>query len=134
MGKATSEWADCPVCGECDMPLQEVGGQKVVRCCNEACASNGGGNDSARRAARAAAIGSLSIMPMSSAPKPKEGEHFKLLALDEWTESGVACRGWRLVYWLDAFDGRPAGWHGSDCGDLRHPLGWVLATSELPPA
>jgi hypothetical protein len=75
---------------------------------------------------------SLTIKPMSSAPRPKEGEHFKLLALDQWTDSGMLCQGWKLVYWLDAFERMPAGWYGDHSGDLRHPLGWVLSTNDLP--
>ncbi len=72
------------------------------------------------------------LKPMATAPRPKDGEHFRLLVLDEWHEMGEPVRDWKLVYWLDAFDGQPAGWYGKNCGDLRHPVGWVLATSELP--
>jgi hypothetical protein len=73
----------------------------------------------------------LRLKPMASAPKPKENEYFKVLVLDEWWEGGELTQGWKMVYWLDAFDGRPAGWHEKHCGDLRSPLGWVLTTAEL---
>lgn len=75
---------------------------------------------------------SLDLKPMASAPRPKEGEHFKLLVLDEWSEMGQPVRGWALVYWLEAFDGQPAGWYELHSGDLRHPVGWVLRTDALP--
>lgn len=74
----------------------------------------------------------VQLKPMATAPKPKEDEFMKLLVLDEWYEMGQPCRGWSFVYWLEAFDGRPAGWYGRDCGDLRHPVGWILSTSDLP--
>jgi hypothetical protein len=65
----------------------------------------------------------LKLKNMVSAPKPKEGENFKLLVLDEY--------GWSLVYWLDSFEGSSAGWYGDNCNDLRNPKGWIVATSEL---
>lgn len=73
----------------------------------------------------------LKLKPMASAPALKDGEPAKLLVLNEG-EEGV--RSWELVYWLDAFDGRPAGWYGRNCVDLRNPVGWVLATTDLPMA
>ena len=74
----------------------------------------------------------LSLKPMATAPRPKYDEQFRLLVLDEWTEcEGLVERDWRLVYWLEAWDGRPAGWYGNNCGDLRHPVGWVLSTASL---
>lgn len=72
------------------------------------------------------------LKPMATAPRPAGDEHFKLLVLDEWVECGKPVRDWVLVHWLDAWDGRPAGWYGRHSGDLRHPLGWVLCTSTLP--
>lgn len=69
---------------------------------------------------------------MSTAPKPKDGEYVHVLVLDEWDEGGYIARGWKLVYWLEAFDGQPAGWYGSGCLDLRNPQGWILSTAELP--
>jgi len=72
------------------------------------------------------------IKPMATAPKPKKDEQFKLLVVDEWVDSGIRCNGWRLVYWLEAFEDMPAGWYGQNCGDLCNPIGWILSTNELP--
>jgi len=74
----------------------------------------------------------LRIKPMATAPRPTGAEYFKLLVLDEWDEGGQQVRGWKLVYWQDAWSTMPAGWYGRDCGDLRHPIGWVLSTESLP--
>ena len=72
------------------------------------------------------------LKPMATAPRPKDGEHFKVLVLDEWHEAGMQCRGWKLVYWVDAWGDMPAGWCHRGHGDFRHPLGWVLTTLDLP--
>lgn len=79
-------------------------------------------------------VSQLSLKPMATAPRPTDDEYFKLLVLDEWHEMGQPVRGWALVYWLDAWDGMPAGWYGANCRDLRHPVGWVLSTASLPVA
>lgn len=141
------DWVSCPICGEDNMNATSLDedGHRLIFCVNLSCASNGGDNASALLARRApapalaaprraltAGLPEMAMKPMSSAPKPVGDEHFKILALDEWTESGQVCRGWALLYWLDAFDGSPAGWHGENCGDLRHPLGWVMTTRDLP--
>lgn len=74
----------------------------------------------------------LSLKPMATAPRPTGDEYFKLLVLDEWNEGGEQVQDWVLVYWLDAWDEMPAGWYGNSCGDLRHPIGWILCTASLP--
>jgi hypothetical protein len=73
----------------------------------------------------------FALKPMAFAPRPLEDEYLELLVLDEWQEMGAPARGWQMVHWLDAFDGRPAGWYGTNCTDLRNPQGWVLSTREL---
>lgn len=123
------DWTRCPICGESDMRRTfHDEGAPLIDCVNHVCGSNGGTNFSALTP-----VG-LELKAMASAPKPREDEDFRLLVLDEWMEMGQPCRGWTLVYWLDAFDGRPAGWHGQNCADLRHPVGWILRTSDLPTA
>lgn len=74
------------------------------------------------------------LQPMSTAPIPKDDEYFQLLVLEQYTDSysQELIKSWSLVYWLDAFDGRPAGWYGNHCTDLRNPIGWILSTSSLP--
>ena len=72
----------------------------------------------------------FALKPMATAPR-LDSWH-KVLVLDEWTEMGESCRGWALVYWLEAFDGRPAGWYGNHCCDLRNPQGWIVSTATLP--
>lgn len=74
----------------------------------------------------------FTLKPMATAPKPKEDEDLRLLVVDEWYEMGKPCRGYAFVYWLDAFDGRPEGWYGKNGSDLRHPVGWILSTRDLP--
>jgi hypothetical protein len=76
----------------------------------------------------------LKLKPMATAPKPKDDEYVQLLVLEEFQEDPHTSQAWRFVYWLDAFDGRPAGWYGNNCGDLRNPLGWVLTTKQLAEA
>jgi hypothetical protein len=66
------------------------------------------------------------LKTMRTAPRPKGDEFVQLLVLDEWLELGAPVRAWKLVYWLDAFDGRSAGWYGNNCGDLRQPAGWLM--------
>lgn len=71
----------------------------------------------------------FSLKPMSTAPQTPGSV---VLALDQWLDSGEQVQGWELVYWLDAWDDMPAGWYGENSGDLRHPLGWILCTADLP--
>lgn len=73
----------------------------------------------------------LALKPMESAPKPAPGTYPTLLVLDAWEEYGRTVKGFALVYWLDADERRPAGWHGANCTDLRNPVGWYLRTSDL---
>jgi hypothetical protein len=68
----------------------------------------------------------IEFKPMSSAP-----QHGHILALDEWAESGTTCQGYKVLYWLDAFDGMPSGWYGKNCGDLRHPKAWIISLEEF---
>ena len=135
--KAKSVWVTCPICGENDMQqTSDKEGNTLISCVNHDCGSNGGTNFSkiqTKYAPQSDALPAiLAIKPMASAPRPKDGEYVHLLVLDEWTEGGQISRAWNLVYWLDAFDGRPAGWYGNNCGDLRNPQGWILSTAELP--
>lgn len=74
----------------------------------------------------------ISLKPMSSAPKPQKGEHFTLLALCEWTECGQVVQGWKLIYWVDAFGGMPAGWCSNGHGNFVNAVGWILNTTDLP--
>ncbi len=67
------------------------------------------------------------LQPMTSAP-PCDYPSV-LLVLDEFSECGTRCRVWRLVSWHEAWDGSPAGWFGTNGGDLCHPLGWTHALS-----
>lgn len=69
------------------------------------------------------------LKPMSTAPQTIGSV---VLALDQWLDMGQPVQGWALVYWLDAWDDMPSGWYGEDSGDLRHPLGWLLSTADLP--
>lgn len=125
---AKSDWVQCPICGEGDMRrTSDEEGLSIISCVNHNCGSNGGNNKSGM-----GGFSPYAIKPMSSAPKPKRDEYFMLLVLDEWTDMGKTCRRWKLAYWLDAFDGRPAGWHGENCGDLLNPVGWILTTADLP--
>lgn len=116
------------------MPVEVVDGAEVVRCNNDNCASNGGTNDSARNPPPVKIAAGLVLRPMSTAPRPAHGQSTTLLVLDEYQEMGQPRRAWALVYWLDAFEGRPSGWYGNNCSDLRNPVGWVLCTHELPTA
>lgn len=74
----------------------------------------------------------VALKPMASAPKPKGEEYFKLLVLAEWTECGQVVRDWKLVYWVDPWDGMPGGWCHRGHGDFVTALGWVLCTKDLP--
>lgn len=56
----------------------------------------------------------MPLMPMATAPRTNSGD--KLLVVDEFMDYGQVCRAWSLVYWLDAFDGNPAGWYGKNSG------------------
>jgi hypothetical protein len=69
-------------------------------------------------------IDKIDLKPMSTAPR-KSG--VRVLVLDEWSECGQICRGYKFVYWLRSFDNMPNGWYGQHCGDLRNPQGWVLS-------
>ena len=76
------------------------------------------------------------LKPMATAPKSLDSPLInRVLVLDEFVEGGmkVRVRDWKLVYWCEAFDGWPAGWRGADWGDIRHPVGWLMAL-ETPPA
>ena len=68
---------------------------------------------------------SQQLKPMATAPRGPR----KLLVADQYYEMGQPFLRWAVVYWLDAWDSIPAGWHGDGHGDLRDPQGWLC---ELP--
>ena len=74
----------------------------------------------------------LTLKPMASAPKPKRDEHFELLVLDEITEMGQIIRVWKLVYWVEPFDGNSGGWCHNGYLNFCNPVGWILSTNILP--
>jgi hypothetical protein len=64
LSRETSDWVDCPVCGESDMTkTTNEYGNSFIRCVNHVCASNGGTNSSRLDEQRAATIPASTAAP-----------------------------------------------------------------------
>ena len=69
----------------------------------------------------------LKFKPMITAPRE---DNVFVLVLDEWYEAGQLTRGYKMVNWHDAWDGKPGGWFHN--GNMCNPQGWILSTNDLP--